>query len=136
MSSLSPALSVRRPSTVQSGAATGCASEGVAASTAAMKARRNIPQASTTSLRPAVHVLRRSEPGVKILQEVEHVEHRPADGALHRFLVWRQVGAFEHDRVDGGMARHQVACGADHLALDLLAVERRGVADEGAGKRA
>src|SRR5256885_393239 len=76
------------------------------------------------------------KPGIEVLQQVEHVEHGQARGVLDRLLVGRQVGAFEYDRVDARMARQQITGGSHDLALDLLAIERRGVADEGFCKRA
>ncbi len=55
---------------------------------------------------------------MEALQQVEHVEHGQAHGVLDRLLVRRQVGAFEDDRVDAGMTRHQIASSGHDLALD------------------
>src|SRR5947208_880576 len=135
MSSFNPSLSARRPSTVQSGATAGWAWQDVVATTkmgrAAMTARQNIAHASTCQApldesarsRFAAHAGARAEPGMEGLQQVENVEHRKAERLLQCRLVGRQVGAFEHDRVDPGMARHQLAPGCHRLALDLIAIE-------------
>ena len=149
MASDRPSRSVRRPSTVQSGAATGSAAAEPAAArtnTAARTARRTMPEATmcrtgrnerersrfaalegwrhgACSIAPAGRARHRSPPAGR-----ERRCTGTPGGLLHRPLVGRQVGAFEHDRVDLGVPSDQVARRGHDLALDRGAIERQAIA--------
>ncbi len=92
-----------------------------------------IPTPSAAALSPLAAFLT-AKLGIEAIQKVEHVVHRQAKRGLEGLLVGRQVGAFEHHRVDLGMPCHQHTTGGDRLALDLLAIERKAVAQERVGE--